>query len=157
MYIYIYAHSRYYILISWSCIYHIFRLHCTYCTSIYMYIYIYICTYINIYICTYIYIHIYIYAYIYIYTCRPRNRSSSNNRLGCWENPPSPTTGGGGTIWLGGGGVWGSLLIYTHIYIFCSELFHHFTRPTVVKQWKTCQMISMSEWLFVGEAAITCQ
>ena len=32
-------------------------------------------------------------------------------RLGCWEKPPSPATGGG-TIWLGEGGVWGSLLIY---------------------------------------------
>ena len=52
-YIYIYAHSRYYRLISWSCIYHIFRLHCTYCTRIYIYICIYICIYIYI----YIYIH----------------------------------------------------------------------------------------------------
>ena len=49
IYIYIYAHSRYYILTSWSCIYQIFRLHCTYCTRIYIYmqyIYIYICIYI---------------------------------------------------------------------------------------------------------------
>ena len=45
--------------------------------------------------------------------------SSSNNRLGCWENPPSPATGGRGepSGW-GGRGVWGSLLIYTvYIYI----------------------------------------
>ena len=34
-------------------------------------------------------------------------------RLGCWENPP-PLPQGGGTIWLGEGGVWGSLLIYTY-------------------------------------------
>ena len=63
IYIYIYAHSRYYILISWSCIYHIFRLHFTYCTHIYMYIYI--CIYIYTYI--YIYMHIYIYTHIYIH------------------------------------------------------------------------------------------
>ena len=35
-------------------------------------------------------------------------------RLGCWENPP-PLPQGGGTIWLGEGGVWGSLLTYTYI------------------------------------------
>ena len=32
------------------------------------------------------------------------------------EKTPSPATGGGGTIWLGG--VWGSLLIYIYIYIY---------------------------------------
>ena len=113
-YIYIYAHSRYYILISWSCIYHIFRLHCTYCTRIYIYIYIYM--YIYIYICTYI--------CIYIYTCRPRNHSSSNNRLGCWENPP-PLPQGGGTIWLWGGrGVGVPAHIYTSIYLYILICIH---------------------------------
>ena len=106
MYIYIYAHSRYYILISWSCIYHIFRLHCTYCTRIY------------IYICIYIYAYIYIYIYMhYIYTCRPRNHSSSNNRLGCWENPPSPATGGGNHL-AGGGEGCGGPCSYIYIYIY---------------------------------------
>ena len=42
--------------------------------------------------------------------------SSSNNRLGCWENPPSPATGGRGepSGW-GGRGVWGSLLMYVYV------------------------------------------
>ena len=32
------------------------------------------------------------------------------------EKTPPPLPQGGGTIWLGGGGVWGSLLIYIYIY-----------------------------------------
>ena len=34
------------------------------------------------------------------------------------EKTPPPLPQGGGTIWLGGGGVWGSLLIYIYIYIY---------------------------------------
>ena len=35
--------------------------------------------------------------------------------LAAEKTPPPLPQGGGGTIWLGeGGGVWGSLLIYTH-------------------------------------------
>ena len=30
------------------------------------------------------------------------------------RKPPLPYHRGGGTIWLGGGGVWGSLLIYIY-------------------------------------------
>ena len=45
--------------------------------------------------------------------------------LGCWENPPSPATGGGEPSGWGGGGVWGSLLIYiyniTYIHILYIE------------------------------------
>ena len=70
-------------------------------------------------------------VHVYIYICRPRNHSSSNNRLGCWENPPSPATGGGGTHLAGGGGVWGSLLIYIYPIVFpfiyhphCNSMHH---------------------------------
>ena len=65
-----------------------------------------------------------VHVYIYIYTCRPRNHSSSNNRLGCWENPPSPATGGGNHL-AGGGGVWGSLLIYIYIYPIVFPFIYH--------------------------------
>ena len=37
-------------------------------------------------------------------------------RLGCWENPPSPATGGGETIWLGEGGGCGGPCSYIYIY-----------------------------------------
>ena len=40
------------------------------------------------------------------------------------RKPPLPCHRGGGTIWLGGGGVWGSLLIYTlYIYIYTELLY----------------------------------
>ena len=47
-------------------------------------------------------------------------------RISAWllRKPPSPATAGGGTIWLGEGGVWGSLLIYTvYIYILCIYIY----------------------------------
>ena len=60
-------------------------------------------------------------------------------RLGCWENPPSPATGGGEPSGWGRGGVWGSLLIYTHcIY---TDVFAYVYRratscPTSLVLWK---------------------
>ena len=91
--------------------------------------YIYICSiyiyvkYIYIYIAYILFISYILYIYVYIYTPHihsilhkdyQRNHSSSNNRLGCWENHPSPPTRGGNHL-AGRGGVWGSLLIYIHI------------------------------------------
>ena len=38
------------------------------------------------------------------------------------EKTPPPLPQGGGTIWLGEGGVWGSLLIYIYISILIHEL-----------------------------------
>ena len=106
--------------------------------NIYIYcicsIYIYICS-ISIYICQILYIYIYcIYSiyilhiiYVCIYTTHTLYFTYSISILiidtyglaGCWENPPSPATGGRGepSGW-GGGGVWGSLLIYIYIYIY---------------------------------------
>ena len=88
----------------------------------------YICIYMHILDTTYWYLDlvsityfvyivhtVHVYIYIYTHTCRPRNHSSSNNRLGCWENPP-PLPQGGGTIWLGGEGC-GGPCSYIYIYI----------------------------------------
>ena len=98
IYIYIYMHildTTYWYLDLVSITYFVYIVHTVH---VYIYIYMYIYT---------------VYVHIYIYTCRPRNHSSSNNRLGCWENPP-PLPQGGGTIWLGGGRGVG---VPAHIYI----------------------------------------
>ena len=42
-----------------------------------------------------------------LYILRIRCITSSNNRLGCWENPPSPATGGGNHLAGGEGGCGG--------------------------------------------------
>ena len=93
------------------------------------YIYIYICS-IYIYNILYIYIAYILFIsytlYMYVYTTHTLYFTYSISILiidtyglaGCWENPPSPATGGRGepSGW-GGGGVWGSLLIYIYIHI----------------------------------------
>ena len=92
------------------------------------YIYIYI---INIYIyCIYsIYIlHIiYLYIYICIYTTHTLYVTysiSSNNRLGCWENTPSPATGGGNHL-AGGEGGCGGPCSYISIYSIYYRMYFH--------------------------------
>ena len=148
IYIYVYAHSRYYILISWSCIYHIFRLHCTYCTRIYIYIHMYIYIYMHI------YIHVYIYAYIYMYTqtldiqrvllsifniphilCKIYSTNiftyivyitstvdtvhvAYTIYIAAEKTPPSPATGGGNHLAGGGGGVGVPAHIYIYNYLY---------------------------------------
>ena len=96
MFIYIYIYVQY--------IYIIYQ--------IYIYIlkfkYIYIMHIFYLYLTYYIYIYVYKYIYIYIHT----THTSSNNRLGCWENPPSPATGGGEPSGWGGG-----VGVPAHIYI----------------------------------------
>ena len=49
------------------------------------------------------------------------------------EKTPPPLPQGGGTIWLGGGGVWGSLLIYIYICmcICVRETFRYYVAPLV--------------------------
>ena len=46
-------------------------------------------------------------------------------RISAWllRKPPLPCHRGGVTIWLGEGGVWGSLLIYTHIHILVNNYY----------------------------------
>ena len=89
--------------------------------NIYIYVkYIYIYCIYSIYILHIIYICLYIYTphiHSILHKDYQRNHSSSNNRLGCWENHPSPPTGGGEPSGWEGGGVWGSLLIYIYIHI----------------------------------------
>ena len=113
-YVYIYIYVQY-IYIYYMYIY----IYVKYIYIYVKYIYIYVKYIIYIYIILHIfYLYLTYYIYVYIYTPHihsilhkdyQRNHSSSNNRLGCWENHPSPATGGGGTIWLGGGG-WGSFV-----------------------------------------------
>ena len=79
-----------------------------------------------IYIAYILFISYILYIYVCIYTTHTLYFTYSISILiidayglaGCWETPPSPATGGRGepSGW-GGGGVWGSLLIYIYIYI----------------------------------------
>ena len=110
------------------------------------YIYIYICS-IYIYICVKYYIYciysIYILHIIYvcIYTTHTLYFTYSISILiidtyglaGCWENPPSPATGGGGNHLAGGEGGCGGPCSYIYIYIYHRHA--NFTTP----KWGFCQ------------------
>ena len=119
---YIYIHFRYYILISWSCIYYIFRLHFTYYTLIYIYTQILDIQDIllSIFNIPHILYKIYstnIFTYIvYITFIMDIIHMAYIIYIAVEKTPPSPATGGG-TIWRGG---CGGPCLYIFIYIYFS-------------------------------------
>ena len=87
--------------------------------NIYIYVKYYIYCIYSIYILHIIYVCIYTTHTLYFTYSISILIIDTYGLAGCWENPPSPATGGRGepSGW-GGGGVWGSLLIYIVLYIY---------------------------------------
>ena len=86
--------------------------------NIYIYVkYIYIAYILFISYILYIYVYIYIHHTYTLYYIKITKETIPPATIGlAAEKTTPPLPQGGGTIWLGGGGVWGSLLIYIYIY-----------------------------------------
>ena len=82
-------------------------------------------------------------------------RIRCNNRLGCWENPPSPATGGGEPSGWGRGGCGGPcsyIHIYIHIYIYTRKYIYmhiyirHLAQATAAKRWRASSGLAHCAW-----------